>query len=281
MRKVRDRQEKRDQANGRLNARNLFWSWYEPKNFGDWVTPYLFEKLTGSEAIHCKAQHLLPGATTLFGCGSVLRHIVTPDVAIVWGSGIIDRADTFERPLRTLSVRGPRTRARMLELGYDCPEAYGDPALMLPSVYLPKAGKTHELGVIPHFVDLPSIKQASLPQGWKLIDVTQNLEKVVDDIASCDRTVSSSLHGQIVSHAYGVPSAWVAADAALHGDGVKFADYFESLGIMDAAPPPSWSDLRADNLSAFDFHHPDVAPLRDQLQNSCPFQSAAVLEVAR
>jgi pyruvyltransferase len=278
MRKVRDKQEKRDQANGRLNDANLFWSWYSPKNFGDWVTPYLFEKLTGKEAVHCRAQHLLPGATTVFGCGSVLRHIVRPDVAIVWGSGIIDSADTFERPLRTLSVRGPRTRARMLALGYDCPEAYGDPALLLPSVYTPSTEKRFELGVIPHFVELPQFKQQSLPQGWKLIDVTQELEQVVDAIASCHRTVSSSLHGLIVSHAYGVPSAWVAADAQLHGDGVKFDDYFQSVGLLAEVERESWARVRNGDISSLAFLQPDVSSAQAQVRAACPFETVGRAE---
>jgi pyruvyltransferase len=281
MRKIRDRQEKRDQANGRLNGQNLFWSWYEPRNFGDWVTPYLFEKLTGEEAVLCKAKHLLPGASTIFGCGSILRHLVKPDVVIVWGSGIIDSGDTFERPLRTLSVRGPRTRKRMIDLGYDCPELYGDPALMLPTAYRPKAEKTFELGVIPHFVELGSFKQRSLPPGWKLIDVTNDLERVVDDIASCHRTVSSSLHGVVVSHAYGVPSAWIAADAALHGDGVKFADYFESAGINRPVHPGRWADLWANDLGLIDFKLPDLTSLQRQLNLSCPFQPADAKADAR
>jgi pyruvyltransferase len=281
VRKVRDKQEKRDQAEGRLNDRNLFWSWYSPRNFGDWVTPYLYEKLTGAEPIHCKAKHLLPGATTVFGCGSILRHLVKPDVGIVWGSGIIDSSDTFERPLRTLSVRGPRTRQRMLELGYDCPEIYGDPALMLPTVYRPATGKKFDVGVIPHFVELQHFKQHPLPEGWKLIDVTQDLERVVDDIASCHRTASSSLHGVIVSHAYGVPSAWIAAAAPLHGDGVKFGDYFASVGIAEPVRPGNWSDLMVGDPSAVDFLLPDVLTLQRLLQISCPFQPAIAQEPAR
>lgn len=279
VRKVRDKQEKHDQAEGRLNTRNLFWSWYSPRNFGDWVTPYLFEKVTGEEPIHCKAKHLLPGATTVFGCGSILRHLVKPDVGIVWGSGIIDSSDTFERPLLTLSVRGPHTRQRMLELGFDCPERYGDPALMLPAVYRPAIEKAFDVGVIPHFIELEHFREKPLPEGWKLIDVTQPLEQVVDDILRCHQTASSSLHGVIVSHAYGVPSAWISADASLHGDGVKFADYFASVGFDKPIRPGSWSDLLAGDLAAVDFLRPDVTEIQIQLHLTCPFQYPSAQEL--
>lgn len=274
MRKVRDMEERKVQSSGGLNPFNVFWSWYEPKNFGDWVNPYLFERITGAEAIHCSGRHLLPGATAVYGCGSVLRHILRPDVAIVWGSGIIDRQDRFERPLRTLAVRGPFSRARMLELGYDCPEVYGDPALLLPDVYSPRRGDMAPVGVIPHYTELAALRAQPLPKGWRLIDVTRPLEAVVDDIAGCERTVSSSLHGLIVSHAYGVPSAWIAAESQLHGDGVKFLDYLTSVGIDENVKPGSWSAVRAGDLSALTFYQPDVRGRQGQLRESCPFQGA-------
>lgn len=280
MRKVRDEEEKRDQAQGRLNAQNLFWSWYAPRNFGDWVTPYLFEKLTGREAVLCGTRHLKAGAETVVGCGSILRHIRRPGVAVVWGSGIIDTADRFERPLRVLAVRGPRTRARMQALGYDCPEVYGDPGLMLPLVYPARAQTLHEVGLIPHFSELERFRGVALPKGWRLVDVTKGLEQVVDAIASCRRTVSSSLHGVIVSQAYGVPSAWAAAEIALHGDGVKFADYFEALGVMDAAPC-DWGPVLAGDLSAARFLKPDVGAAQAALQRTCPFAAMAVAEAAQ
>lgn len=281
MRKVRDEQEKRDQAHGRLNASNLFWSWYAPRNFGDWVTPYLYENLSGQEAVLCGTRHLKPGATTVVGCGSILRHIRRPGVAVVWGSGIIDSSDTFERPLRTLAVRGPRTRRRMQTLGYDCPEVYGDPALLLPRVYAAKPKATQELGLIPHFSELDRFRGLDLPLGWKLIDVTQPLEQVVDEIASCERTVSSSLHGLIVSHAYGVPSAWAVAEAALHGDGVKFADYFESVGAADPVSPCGWAEVLMGDLSAAQFLRPDVTGAQDALQRTCPFPAMAEAEAVQ
>lgn len=279
MRKVRDEEEKRDQAQGRLNASNLFWSWYAPRNFGDWVTPYLFEKMTGSEAVLCGTRHLKPGATTVVGCGSVLRHIRRPGVAVVWGSGIIDSADVFERPLQTLAVRGPRTRARMRALGYDCPEVFGDPGLMLPLVYPARRAAGHAVGIIPHFSELEQFRALALPQDWRLVDVTRPLEQVVDSIVACGRTVSSSLHGVVVSHAYGVPSAWAVAGTELHGDGVKFSDYFEAVGVADAAPC-AWGPVLEGDLSGARFLAPDVSGAQAALQQSCPFPAMAGLEAA-
>jgi pyruvyltransferase len=271
MRRVKGPWERKLQARGGRNANNIFWSWYEPKNFGDWVTPFLFEKITGREAVHCPAAHLEPGATTVFGAGSILRHVKTADVAIVWGSGIISGGDTFERPKQTLLVRGPHTRHRMGELGYDCPPRYGDPALVLPHFLPAAAEKRFALGVIPHFKDLPHVRAMDLPPDWCLIDVTQSMETVTEAISACERTVSSSLHGVIVSHAYGVPSAWLNALSVLDGDGVKFQDYFASLGLAFEVQPGDWSGIAKGQTSGLNFLIEDVSALQADILDTCPF----------
>ena len=65
----------------------------------------------------------------------------------------------------------------------------------------------------------------------QLIDIQDPIETVIDRIASCDCIASSSLHGLIVSHAYGVPAVWIKFRDLPSGDDVKFHDYYLSLGL--------------------------------------------------
>ena len=255
---------------GRFPGNSVYWSWYSPRNFGDWITPYVFERLSGRRPRHRRPDSLDPGERVLFGAGSILRHLQRPGVAVVWGSGIIAATDRFAAPLRTHAVRGPLTRARMRALGYPCPAVYGDPGLLLPRVHPPRTGMQYRLGLIPHFAELAEVAARPLPDGWALIDVTRPVEEVADAIAACERTVSSSLHGIVVSQAYGVPCAWVAADVALHGDGTKFLDHYAALG-RPAPRPASWEGVTPSGLKALDFVTEDVAALQDRLLAACPF----------
>ncbi|WP_411642323.1 polysaccharide pyruvyl transferase family protein [Loktanella agnita] len=250
----------------------MFWSWYIPRNFGDWIGPYLFEKITGKRPVYHDVSSRTQGGC-YFTAGSILRRIRFEDDAIVWGSGIMSADDEVLRPRRTLCVRGPLTQQRLQDLGFECPDRFGDPGLLLSRVY-PQVSvtATHRLGLIPHFVDLPAFREIDLAAGVKLIDVTQPVEKVASQIASCEVTMSSSLHGLVVSHAYGVPSMWCEPVAAIHGDGSKFRDHFHALRVAPpvAAPNSVWRDhatLRVpDHASA-----PDIRRCVNDLISTCPF----------
>jgi hypothetical protein len=249
---------------------SVYWSWCSPRNIGDWITPYLSEKLSGRRPRHRRPDRLDPGERVLFGAGGILRHRHRQGVAVVWGSGIIAATDRFAAPPRTPAVRRPLTRARMRALGYPCPAVYGDPGLLLPRAQPPRSGVQHRIGLIPHFAELAEVAARPRPDGWSLIDVTRPVEELADAIAACERTVSSSLHRIVVSPAYGVPCAWVAAGARLHGDGTKFLDHYAALG-RPAPRPTFWEDVTPSGLKALDFVTEEVGALQDRLLAACPF----------
>jgi hypothetical protein len=77
----------------------------------------------------------------------------------------------------------------------------------------------------------------------KLIPVIRSgyegIEKFVDEVNECEAILSSSLHGLIVSHAYGVPATWcdiTNTKDSIAGDGTKFLDYMMSVGIKTKSP---------------------------------------------
>lgn len=193
-----------------------------PGNLGDVLTPVLLERMgvPFRRASRTKAD--------LLATGSIIRFAQAGQA--VWGSGAMFATDRPSPGARYLAVRGPLTRDVVLRRGGDCPEIYGDPALLLPTVYAPPTEKRHEIGLVPHYVDAkdPQVRTSDLPI---INPLRADPLNVVDEIRSCHAILSSSLHGIIVAHAYGIPAAWVRLGDRLDGDDTKFRDYAASVGI--------------------------------------------------
>ncbi|WP_405352501.1 polysaccharide pyruvyl transferase family protein [Nonlabens sp. Asnod3-H03] len=208
------------------------------ENYGDLLGKYLVEKISHKKVIWQRAHkfHLQNFWKPLYvTIGSILEHIGTH--CTVWGSGIISR-DAQIAGATFLAVRGPLSRKRIQELGYDCPAVYGDPALLLPLHYNPIVEKEYQLGIVPHINDY------ELVQEWfkdndavKIINFkTNDVEQTTSEIISCERILSSSLHGIIVAHAYQIPAVQIQFSDRIYGDGVKYYDYLMSVGLEPYDP---------------------------------------------
>ncbi|WP_120500473.1 polysaccharide pyruvyl transferase family protein [Roseovarius sp. EL26] len=261
------------QRTGFYNDRNLFWSFYEPRNFGDWIGPYLFEAYTGQTPMHFAPQ-LGGWAKATFSAGSILRNSLIPNTATIWGSGIISAADTFPRPKNVLAVRGPRSKARLEELNYPTTNTFGDPGILIPQIYNPQVAPKFRVGLIPHYVDYEAMHATYADlSGLRVIDVRRDLESVIDQILSCEMTLSSSLHGIILSHSYGRPCLWIESWKGLIGDGVKFLDYYEGANVfgVTAKTLPRHASLSHLEAMVSDSVMTDLEALRTPLRRACPF----------
>jgi hypothetical protein len=190
----------------------------KPGNLGDMLTPVVLEGLGH------RVKWTPRAGAELLAIGSVVRFAEAGQT--VWGSGAMWVNDRPSPKARYLAVRGPLTRDAVLRAGGECPEVYGDPALLLPLVHNTPVEPVHDLGVVPHYVD-------PAPEGdWAVISpLSGDPLSVVDQIRQCRAIVSSSLHGIIVAHAYGIPAAWVRLGNRLDGDDTKFRDYAASVGV--------------------------------------------------
>lgn len=164
----------------------------------------------------------------------------------VWGAGIIDGTKPLRvKPRKVHAVRGPLTRQALLKEGVDCPEVYGDPAMLIARYYRPQVQKKYRYAFIPH------VSNAEVGQGLCLggrpiseradvltIDLRHydNWHDVIDRMLSCEVVLSSSLHGLIMAEAYGLPNVWLEFGRPLIGSHFKFHDFFLSLGHDRPAP---------------------------------------------
>ncbi|SES69236.1 polysaccharide pyruvyl transferase family protein [Thalassotalea agarivorans] len=239
-------------------------------NLGDVLNVYLVEKISDENVIPFDPQTFQE--KNYFVIGSVLSQANTH--SIVWGSGYMFASGGLKAaPAKICAVRGPKTRDRLLREKIDCPEIYGDPALLLPKFYQPKQTKQYKLGVIPHYVDKnsPWVENLSKNAAVNIIDIqTDDVEKFVDELAKCERIVSSSLHGVIIADAYDIPSLWVELSNKVAGNGFKFEDYFMSVG---RDKEKSKLDINISNLDEIidSFYDYKIDIDLDKLLNACPF----------
>lgn len=240
------------------------------ENWGDLLNPALIAGLANKPVVHVADIVGWQDRPVHRVIGSGLSRMESNHV--IWGMGFIDNnSGPSGIPREICSVRGPRSRLKLIEQGINCPEVYGDPALLYPLIFYPDFEKKYEIGVIYHCRELRAVAEASVIGADRVnfIDITRGLQEVVRDILECNFIVSSSLHGIICAHSYGIPAAWMKVSDYPLGDGFKFVDYFESVGIMSAYP----MDIR----HSLEIHvaqlRQDVKPILNgkNLISACPF----------
>ena len=182
--------------------------------------------------------------------GSNMQSIRHPNV-VVWGTGYNSyNARPLVQLSRVCAVRGPLSRKICLENGIDCPEIFGDPALLAPYFLTPSSKKTHLLGIIPHMSDQkePVLEYFRCDARVKIIDICSGIQKVVDEITSCEYIASSALHGLIAADAYGVPSLWLRLSDNPSPDLFKYDDYYASIGYGNQEPLRNVSEYSVSQL---------------------------------
>ena len=204
--------------------------WIASSNFGDALNYYLLTKLTLRKVIYCADIRRYAHFIIL---GSILNWATK--FSIVWGAGLANKNDKVDPEAKLVAVRGPLSANIARMCGNP---VLGDPALLLPRFYTPKIRDRYKVGIIPHYTDQFYYAQNKhkLHPDIKFINILGNIEKVIDEICSCNVILSSSLHGLIVSDAYGIKNLYVKMDNGILGDGMKYDDYFLSVGITPYQP---------------------------------------------
>ena len=205
--------------------KNFYWG-IRPYNFGDILTANILDYY-GIRYNHTDDYN----KANYFATGSIIRLARN---SVILGSGIIRKNENLSSDNEYRFVRGKLTRDRVIECGGSCPDIYGDPALLLPR-FIPPVEKKYKIGFVPHYSHRTNeIRRIVKDRGWHFIDlVNKNPVIPANEISSCEKILSTSLHGIIAAHAYNIPASHVSIRGTrkLHGDGSKFLDYYSSIDL--------------------------------------------------
>ena len=206
------------------NVSLYYWSRID--NFGDYLSNIIFEHFTSSIPQNKKNKQAL-----IFGLGSIL-NLISVD-STVWGSGFRcsenanqskDRLCGLNLDLRL--IRGPLTRDKLLEMGFECPKLYGDPAIIMPIIYEPKVvHNPNGVLIIAHYSDYDDFMKSKY-SNMVVNAGTKDYKMIINKIRLSKKVISSSLHGIILAESYGVPAVLVNVNPDL--DLFKYQDYYLS-----------------------------------------------------
>lgn len=235
-------------------------------NYGDLLSPYVIGKLSGCEIIqknyyvgnfkshlyntvvsilhsgfrfNCRYQ--FPFESVVMGIGSILH--TGNKKARIWGAGFMDGTTKCNGGV-VYALRGNlsfnRIREQIADGDYikvNDGVALGDPALLLPLLIAPSHSKRYNIGIVPHFSEYQYFKNR-YGERYHVIDLrSSDIKRVTEDITSCEKILSTSLHGLIVAHAYRIPALWMEYTGLEKGTcGFKFNDYFSGVGINGYLP---------------------------------------------
>ena len=241
-------------------------------NWGDALAPVIVSWLSGKEPINQRDVFIPAHETVHTTIGSMLGTIDRPRVS-VWGTGFVSADSTPRgRNYNIAAVRGPLTRSILLKHGIQCPECYGDPALLFPRLYDPGHNPTYKLGIIPHYKErgLPVFAQLAQKENISIIDICGGIKRVADEVNKCEHIISGSLHGLVLADAYKIPTMWLRLTDRPFGGGFKFHDYMASVGREHSEPVHVTGNDTADSILA-KFRSFTMELDIDRFLETCPF----------
>lgn len=233
------------------------------QNIGDYLSLVVVEYM--KKLMNIDENKKLTNTRHLYAIGSIIQNGFQN--ATIWGSGFLNnplhskmmKLMKYYRKMDIRAVRGPNTYDALKKLGYQCPEVFGDPAILMPLIFQPecKSIKKKEYSVIRHMADNSICEN-------KIDILTNDYKKFINEIVSSNLIISSSLHGIILSEAYGIPAV-LYRPKNLDNSLFKFEDYYFSTGRMtfpiaesideaiktEPCALPDFSQMQKDLIEAF------------------------------
>jgi len=180
-------------------------------NFGDVLTPLLFERLCGAQLEWVERED-----AELFAIGSIAELIPRGYTGLVIGTGCMFGDPVEFDHATVLALRGVLT-ARQAGLH---PDLLADMGLLAPDLLETLPPRDLPIGTVRAGGD-------PRPPIGETLDPAGDPAEMIATAARCARIVSSSLHGLILADALGIPNMW---DPYSTAPPFKFRDYASAYG---------------------------------------------------
>jgi hypothetical protein len=238
---------------------NLAW-WAKPfpGNFGDWLSPLIVSHYTDKKVIF---QSPVKMATSqhMIGLGSIGRFIKPNSVVV--GTGISTDELTLAKSATYVSVRGPVTARVVKESGGPDVTSFGDPGVLISRIFPVERKTTNgKVALVRHFTHkpIPLVLEANMEELDIFMSHPDQIKVLVEALNTYDRVVTSAMHIFITCQSYGIPCALITFEGfedSVHGNGIKYGDYAQGVGLESISPVPVALDLTKVNFENITTDH--------------------------
>lgn len=206
----------------------------ERGNLGDLMGFHIADRILGAGAyrrlgIRSKEQ-IPPGSVALVG--SLIAALTHAPCRIVGGGLINGARREYGSEFVADGVRGFLTQSVIERDARQCPEVIGDPGLLLADLEpMPRVAQRKPLGFIIHAVDREEFLRLYPQHAGDIVDNYATRGEFARQLADYRMIASTSLHGCIFAHSYGIPVAPFFLTDKVFGGDFKFRDHYSAFGI--------------------------------------------------
>lgn len=198
--------------------------WKGKENAGDYFAYWLAKKL------YKHVEYSADNANLII-TGSILATKALSNKTTVWGAGWHNCAGDHVCQIKNkdnfLAVRGKLT-AEKLELDLNS-VVLGDPGLLASRYFVPDEIEKADITIVCHWRDYDRINRAYGSKYNVVSMQTNDVEYILTQIYNSKLVLSTSLHGLIFAHSYGIPAVHIVCNQLESVGNFKFKDYYSSF----------------------------------------------------
>ena len=231
--------------------RMAWWQFPYPGNYGDWLTPFIFNHYSDSKILY-KNPTSKNQRKHIISTGSIGRFIKSNSIVV--GTGVSSLDYELNKSADYVSVRGPITAELVTKTGGPRINKFGDPAIVLSRILpINRAKNNGRILLVRHFAHLqiPIKLEDNMDQLSILISSPQDIIAFIYRLNEYEKVITSSLHVMITCHSYGIPCALITFEGfedKISGSGLKYSDYCLGADLPIVEPSLVSFDLKMSEI---------------------------------